>query len=382
MKAIATFLIASFFLFARCYSQQTRPIFTIQGTVQPSDSGRMLLIPVNTEDYYPFHGTLETTVHNGKFSFTDSILYPTAYFIGLKHDSSWTYLSSPFFVGPGMQTISCNTDSLREIPAIENQSMFELTDDYDKHFASIRSKYDRYYAIRDSLNRMYRRKIPDSLWSLLSSKENDLTQTFHSTFLSYIKKHPGSYVSLWKLVNQFTAGYEPFYDTLYNALSDTIRQTYTGKVLQHKLDMGKISCIGCQFPDVTFAWVGDLSQKEALSTKFSKYTLIDIWFSHCNPCIEQFPKYKELYARFRNSGFQLIGVSTDPKDQVQNWKRVIGEKMLPWPQYLDENGMVARDLSINSWPSNFLVDEKGIIIQKNISPETLELFLNANIQSN
>jgi alkyl hydroperoxide reductase subunit AhpC len=77
----------------------------------------------------------------------------------------------------------------------------------------------------------------------------------------------------------------------------------------------------------------------------------------------------------------LLGVSTDPKDQIQNWKKVIREKMLPWPQYLDENGIVASDLSINSWPGNFLVDEKGIIIQKNISPETLELFLNANIRS-
>jgi alkyl hydroperoxide reductase subunit AhpC len=129
-----------------------------------------------------------------------------------------------------------------------------------------------------------------------------------------------------------------------------------------------------------FAPIRDLSGKVSLSDKLSKYTPIDIWFSHCVPCIEQFAKYKEICARFRNAGFQLIGVSTDPKDQIQNWKRVINQNMLPWPQYLDRNGIVAKELSIISWPSNFLIDEKGIIIQRDISPKALELFLNANIQ--
>jgi alkyl hydroperoxide reductase subunit AhpC len=76
----------------------------------------------------------------------------------------------------------------------------------------------------------------------------------------------------------------------------------------------------------------------------------------------------------------LIGVSTDSEDQIQNWKRVINQNMLPWPQYLDQNRIIAKELSIISWPSNFLIDEKGIIIQRDISPKALELFLNANIQ--
>ena len=382
MKATSTLLIALFLFFARGYSQQARSTFTIQGTTNsPNDSGRMILMPVNTEDYYPFHGTLETTVRNGRFSFTDSILYPTAYRIGFKPDSLWKFVSDPFFVDSGVQVLSYNTDNSWEVPTIKNRSMLEWHNDFNTHFASYNSEFDQYHnVIRDSLYRVYKGKFPDSSRRFMSSKEKDLGRTYRSTLLSYVKGNPGSYVALWKIVSQFSAGYEPSYDTLYNALSIALRETYTGKVLKHKLDMGRLSCIGCRFPDLKFASVHDLSRKASLSHQFLKYTLIDFWFSHCGACIDQFPKFKELYARFRNSGFQLISVSTDTKSQIQNWKKEIKRNALPWPQYLDETDAVTKKLSIIGWPSNFLVGQKGIIIQKNISPEDLEVFLRTKIR--
>ncbi len=60
--------------------------------------------------------------------------------------------------------------------------------------------------------------------------------------------------------------------------------------------------------------------------------------------------------------------------------KTVKEQKLPWPQYLDENGTVTKQLSISIWPSNFLIDENGVIIQKNISPQDLELFLKANMK--
>lgn len=382
MKAASTLLFALFLSFTHGYSQQTRTTFTIQGTTKsPDDSGRMILININTEDYYPFHGTMETTVRNGRFSFTDSILYPTAYRIGFKPDSVWKFVSGAFFVEPGKQALSYNTDESWKIPTIENRSMLELHNDYKTYFASYNSQYDRYLISRDSLYGVYKgKKIPDSIRHWLASGEKEFAQKYQHTLLSYIKKDPGSYVALWMVVGVLSSGYEPFCDTLYNALSDAIRETHTAKVLKHKLEVGSLSCIGCRFPAVKFAPIGSLSRKVSLSPQFSKYTLIDFWFSHCPPCIEQIPKFKELYARYKDSGFQLIGVSTDRTNYIQNWKKIIKENTLPWPQYLDENAAVADALSILSFPSNFLVDEKGVIIQKNISPEYLEVFLGTNIR--
>ncbi len=341
MKIIPVLFIALFLFFARSYSQQVKTTFTIQGTISPRDTGRMLLMPVNTEDYYPSHGTMETTVIDGQFSFTDSLSYPTAYMLGLRQDSNWKYLSNIFFVEPGVQALHCNIDTLWTTPAISNRTMQELHNGY----------------------------------AISSAGKND------TALLLYIRKNPGSYVAFWVLIAEFSHGYAPKFDSLYNAFSDTLRQTFTGRTLKHKLELGRASCIGCRFPNVKFASIGDLSRKVSLSNRFSSYTLIDIWFSHCDPCIRQFGEYKKIYAQFRNSGFQLIAVSTDPKDQISNWKKIISQYQLPWLQYLDEGGIITKGLSIISWPSNFLLDENGTIIKKNISPQTLGLFLKANIQS-
>lgn len=365
----------------RSYSQQVKTTFTIQGVTDPPDTGRMFLMPVNTEDYYPFHGTMVSKIVDGKFSFTDSISYPTAYMLGLKHDSDWTYLSNPFFVEPGIQALYCNIDTLWTTPAITNRTMQEFQNDYSKSFASVNSQYNQYDRKRDSLFDVYKGHIPDSLRIFLSSIEKDLTNKSRIILLSYVRKNPGSYVALWKLIGQFSSGYYPFYDSLYDAFSDTLRHSYTGRILAQRLATSRVSCIGCRFPDVKLASINDLAQKASILTRLSKYTLIDIWFSHCTPCIDQFATYKEVYSRFRSGGFQLIGVSTDTKDQIPNWRKIISRYQLPWPQYLDEGGTIAKQLSIISWPSNFLVNENGIIIQRNISPQALDHFLNANIRS-
>jgi thiol-disulfide isomerase/thioredoxin len=324
MKIILPLLLIVFF--ARAYSQPVKTTFTIQGTITPRDSGRMFLMPINTEDYYPSHGTIIVPVVDGQFSFTDSISYPTAYMLGFKIDSNWKYLSNDFFVEPGIQALYCNTDTAWTTPAISNRTMDELRNGFIKS----------------------------------SAEKSD------SALLSYVRKNPGSYVAFWRLVHRLAGGYAPFDDSLYNTFADSIRQTYTGRILKQKLDMGRTTCIGCRL---------------SLANRFSTYTLIDVWFSHCDPCLRQFEEYKEVYAKYRNSGFQLIAVSTDPKDQIPNWKKVINQHQLPWLQYLDEGGTITQGLSIISWPSNFLLDAKGVIIRKNISPKALAAFLTANIPS-
>jgi hypothetical protein len=69
---------------------------------------------------------------------------------------------------------------------------------------------------------------------------------------------------------------------------------------------------------------------------------------------------------------EIIGISVDKTTAINDWKKVINEKELPWPQYLDENGIMAHRLVIYSYPRNFLLDEHNVIIRKDITPEQLE----------
>lgn len=118
---------------------------------------------------------------------------------------------------------------------------------------------------------------------------------------------------------------------------------------------------------------------DVLDLENKKFTLIDFWFSYCGPCIYQFPEYAKLYDEYKSKGFEIIAISTDKTKDISNWKKVINRMNLKWPQYLDENGVEAKKINITVFPTNFLLDNQGKVIQKNIHPEDLAVFLKENL---
>ena len=69
---------------------------------------------------------------------------------------------------------------------------------------------------------------------------------------------------------------------------------------------------------------------------------------------------KELYARFRSNGFEIVGISLDTDKKVL--ERFIRDHGLPWPQYYDSAGpqsSVAKTYGIEGIPVVWLVDRGG-----------------------
>jgi peroxiredoxin len=373
-------LILSLWL-GRSWCQRALSTFTLNGTINARDSGWMLLMPVNTEDYYPaYHGTKKAMVIHGHFSITDSAAYPEAYMIGLRYDSGWSYISNPFFVEPGINNIRCDSNRMWESPAITNGTMDEYRGQYHRSFDSYAIQLKQYNSLCDSLDAAYRGTAPGDQLGRVSALHNRMMQTYYRTLLTYVKTHTASYAAFWMLVNSLNSGYDPLFDSIYPAFSAEMRNTYTGKILAQKLATARITCVGCKFPDLRLANLTKLSRKESIFKTQPRYTLVEFWFSHCSVCIDQFPQYKDIYADFAGRGFDLIGISTDRTEEIPEWEKIIREHQLPWRQYLDENGVVAGQFAINGWPSNFLLDENGVIIQKNIEPATLKLFLNDHLR--
>jgi peroxiredoxin len=111
-----------------------------------------------------------------------------------------------------------------------------------------------------------------------------------------------------------------------------------------------------------------------------EYTFVDFWYSNCNPCIAQFPHLKETYAKYKDKGFEVIGISTDRLKDKKKWEEAIQRFELSWPQYWDQDGVASSKLSINKFPTNFLLDSQGKIINKDLRPVELEQFLLENIR--
>lgn len=109
-----------------------------------------------------------------------------------------------------------------------------------------------------------------------------------------------------------------------------------------------------------------------------KVVLIDFWGSWCIPCRQGHPHLKELYAQYKDKGFEIIGIgwerSGDRESQWTKLKKAIADDELPWPQILHdkEKRDLASEFGVNSFPSKFLVDRDGKVVLR-IGSDTEEL---------
>jgi len=130
-----------------------------------------------------------------------------------------------------------------------------------------------------------------------------------NTRKQFIKNNPNEFASLYFL---FTTSRELKTDELelaFNGLADTYKSTRYGKNLAEKIAAGKVQQAGGPAPDFTKP---DVNGKAVSLSQFrGKYVLLDFWGSWCGPCRAANPHLKELYATYKDKGFEILGVSSE-----------------------------------------------------------------------
>ncbi len=346
--------------------------FTIDGTVN-ADSGKLELRFYS--DYIP-GGTdvITAEIRDKKFTISGYIPESQGVFIGIDN----IYQSSDFIIDKGKQTISININSYREVPAVENKTMLEEYPNYFAFYKEINARYESLDQKTDSLNQLYEGNLPDSIGLMLRKEQNAIYNASDSTLLKYAESNPNSKIAFWKLIKLMNWGYEPIFDSIYDAFSETLRNGYAGKVLNSKLQDSKQLSVGQLFP----VFSCQNTNYEKLSSDIflkNKFTLVDFWYSGCGPCRAQFGRLKDLYQQYRGSGFEIVGISVDKVENKKEWENLIIKNRLVWKQYWDKDGVETQKLSINAFPTNFLLDSTGKIIDKNISMEALGEFLKSSL---
>jgi peroxiredoxin len=225
-------------------------------------------------------------------------------------------------------------------------------------------------------------KVSDSIIAPMHNDADRIKNKLDTFIYIYTKQHPDSYIALWKLIQKFnTLGYSSIYSQTFNLFSHSIKTTYTAKELSIALKAASATAIGNPFPKI--ALVNSENKKVRLLTteKNCKYILLDFWYSHCGPCIAQFDRLKATYNKFKPFGFEIISISTDKSSDQQDWKDAINKYQLVWTHFLDTGGMESGKLSINTFPSNFLLDINGKVIAKDLDPSQLNKFLSEKLSN-
>ncbi len=111
----------------------------------------------------------------------------------------------------------------------------------------------------------------------------------------------------------------------------------------------------------------------SLSDFRGKVVLIDFWASWCGPCRQENPNVVRMYNKYKDEGFEILGVSLD-RDKTR-WLGAIEKDGLTWPHVSDLKGWqnaVAQQYGVRSIPHTVLLDAEGNIIARNLRGSALE----------
>ncbi len=125
-------------------------------------------------------------------------------------------------------------------------------------------------------------------------------------------------------------------------------------------------------PAPDFALPDLKGKRESLSSFKGKLILLDFWATWCEPCREEIPELKNLYAKYRDRGFVIVGVALDfdGKASVLPFARKAG---IGYPVLLGE-GLAPAGYSVSGIPTAYLIDRQGLIVHRYVGPQTFEDF--------
>lgn len=316
------------FLITLCLSckEEKQIKFSLTGTTNSIEDGTLLFLDIES------HNILDSTiVVDNKFAFERNLPEPIV--TGILRTKDFSHYRFIWLENKHMTFDASNTDFRNaKITGSESealsQKLYNLVKEVEPH----------------------------------SKEQREIEQKF-------INNNPNSIVSANILATYSTTWGKETTEKLFNNFSLENKNTLYGKEIASFIELNKNPRIGDYYVD--FEMKNTTGKTLKLSDNLGKLTLLEFWSSNCAPCKKENPNLIKTYNRFNSFGFEIFAVSHDI--DKEKWIKAIETDKLAWIHVSDlkRSDKASLIYGINGIPDNFLINEEGIIVGRNLRGEKL-----------
>ena len=341
-------------------SCSTKPHYTVKGKITGSDSITFYLQKREAGKLVSIDSAVSK---KGSFTMKGGVVdYPQM----IQLVAGNTRKRTSFYLENADVMITGNLDSLynAKISGSKTHDEYRSFIDSNKPLSDIYSKIIIKYQAASQAG--------DTKNASMLEKQGDSIQTeMIKLQKNFIKNHPASYVTPSLVVSLSYEMEANEIESMVNGLDTAIAALPQMKDLNERVKIMKAVSVGQKAPDFTLS--DPAGNPVVLSSKFGpKLLLIDFWASWCQPCRQENPNVVKVYNEYHKKGFDIVGVSLDKTKDA--WVKAISDDKLAWTHVSDLqywNNAAAKLYAVNSIPANFLLDETGKIIGRNLRGEAL-----------
>jgi len=103
-----------------------------------------------------------------------------------------------------------------------------------------------------------------------------------------------------------------------------------------------------------------------------KVVLLNFWATWCGPCKVEIPSFVGLYAKYKEKGFVVVGVSVD--DSPEQLQAFMKEYRMNYPVLQMRPEVEDSFGPFYGYPTSFFIARDGSICNKHLGPATKEQF--------
>jgi len=353
------YLLPLLFISAPLFSQEKS--FTVNANLKGAKNDLYLYMLHKVNDVL---FTDSAKAKDEKVSFKGKLKEPNMYWFALKKNANAALV---FFVDGGKVEINGHIDSIpaARVKAGKTQEDYKASLDVINKFNTIRAGLiQRHNAYSQGGNMEGAQSIIDTA---------QIEERNHAkNMVNFIKEHPNSVVGGYMIYSaQFDWPQISEYDEMYKALGEKVKKGKFGKLALDKITSMKGTTVG--YPAINFTQADVNGKNVSLSSYKGKYVLVDFWASWCGPCRRENPAVVAAYQKYKDKGFDILGVSMD--DNKDKWLAAIEKDKLTWTHVSDLKGWqnaAGKIYGVQSIPFNLLLDKEGKIVAKSLRGADLE----------